>query len=92
MITLAKPSIALSSPKPISAIDDATMPAAIATPPSTVIHARLNHDSVRARFASRRYVASSMRGTASAAGSGEPSPAVRMLQLEGSHAWLSLPA
>ena len=54
MTPLAKPSIALSSPKPISAIDDAARPAAIATPPSTVIHARLSHESVRARFASRR--------------------------------------
>ena len=49
----AKPSIALSSPKPTRAIDDATSPAVIATAPSTVIHARLSHDSSRARRASR---------------------------------------
>ena len=54
MTTLAKPSIALSRPKPTSAIEDATSPAVIATAPSTVIHARLSHDSVRARLASRR--------------------------------------
>ena len=54
MTTLAKPSIALSRPKPTSAIDDATSPAVIATAPSTVIHARLSHESVRTRLASRR--------------------------------------
>ena len=54
MITLAKPSIALSRPNPIKAIDEAAAPAAIATAPSTVIQARLSHDSVRARWASRR--------------------------------------
>ena len=54
MTTLAKPSIALSRPKPTSAIDDATRPAVIATAPSTVIHARLSQDSARARLASRR--------------------------------------
>jgi hypothetical protein len=34
MIALAKPSIAESSPKPISAIDPASTPARIAIPPS----------------------------------------------------------
>ena len=52
--TLAKPSIALSRPNPTSAIDDATSPAVIATAPSTVIHARLSQESVRARLATRR--------------------------------------
>src|SRR5215211_2343235 len=55
MITLAKPSIALSRPKPTRAIDDASTPEAIATAPSTVIHARLTQDSARARWASFRY-------------------------------------
>ena len=54
MIRLAKPSIALSSPNPIRAIDEAAAPAAIATAPSTVIQAKLNHDSARARLARRR--------------------------------------
>ncbi len=45
MITLAKPSIAESSPKPTSAIEPATMPAAMATAPSTVIHASDSHES-----------------------------------------------
>jgi hypothetical protein len=49
----AKPSIALSSPNPTSAIDDATRPAVIATAPSTVIQARLSHERRRARRASR---------------------------------------
>ena len=54
MIRLAKPSIALSSPNPINAIDDAAAPAVIATAPSIVIQARLSHDSNRTRLASRR--------------------------------------
>ena len=54
MIRLAKPSIALSRPKPTSAIEPATTPAAIATPPSTAIHPRLSHERVRTRRASRR--------------------------------------
>ena len=49
----AKPSMALSRPNPISAIEDATRPAAMATAPSTVIQARLSQDSSRARSASR---------------------------------------
>ena len=51
---LVASSIALSRPKPTRAIDEAAAPAAIATAPSTVIQARLSHDSVRARRASRR--------------------------------------
>ena len=58
----------VSSPNPISAIDDATTPAAIATAPSTVIHARLSHDSHRTRLASQRWVSSSSRGVAGAVG------------------------
>jgi hypothetical protein len=53
MITLAKPSIAESSPKPTSAMELATIPAAIATAPSTVIHARDSHDSSFTRRARR---------------------------------------
>jgi hypothetical protein len=37
MITLAKPSIAESIPKPISAIEPAAMPAATATSPSSAM-------------------------------------------------------
>ena len=53
MITDAKPSIAESSPKPISAIDDAAAPARIATAPSTVIHASDSQDSSFTRAATR---------------------------------------
>ena len=49
--TLAKPSIAESSPKPIKAIEPAANPASIATAPSTVIQARLSQDRSRARRA-----------------------------------------
>ena len=52
MITLAKPSIAESSPKPTSAIDPAAMPAPMATAPSTVIHASDSQESSRTRPAS----------------------------------------
>ena len=52
MITLAKPSIAESSPKPTSAIEPATMPATIATAPSTVIQASDSQESSRTRAAS----------------------------------------
>ena len=52
MITLAKPSIAESRPKPTSAIEPAAMPAPMATPPSTVIHASDSQDSSRTRPAS----------------------------------------
>jgi hypothetical protein len=55
MMTMeAKPSMALSRPKPTSAIDEAARPAAMATAPSTVIQPRLNHDSSCARRARRR--------------------------------------
>lgn len=47
--TLAKPSIALSKPKPTSAIDPAAAPAATPTAPSTVIQPRLSHDRSRTR-------------------------------------------
>jgi hypothetical protein len=49
MIMLAKPSIAESSPKPISAIEPARMPARIATKPSTLIAASESHDSCLTR-------------------------------------------
>jgi len=52
MITLAKPSIAESRPKPTSAIEPAAIPAPIATPPSTVIHASDNQESAFTRPAS----------------------------------------
>ena len=52
MITLAKPSIAESSPNPTSAIEPAAMPAPIATAPSTVIHASDSQESSRTRAAS----------------------------------------
>jgi hypothetical protein len=52
MITLAKPSIAESSPNPTSAIEPAARPAAMATAPSTVIHASDSHESSRTRPAS----------------------------------------
>ena len=52
MITLAKPSIAESSPKPTSAIEPATIPAPIATAPSTVIQASDSQESSRTRPAS----------------------------------------
>ena len=45
MITLAKPSIAESRPKPTSAIEPAMMPATIATTPSTLIAPSESHDS-----------------------------------------------
>lgn len=53
MIALAKPSIAESSPKPISATEPASTPARIATAPSAVMYMRLAHDSSRTRPASR---------------------------------------
>ncbi len=53
MITDASPSIAESRPNPISAIEPATIPAPIATAPSTVIHASESHDSSFTRPASR---------------------------------------
>ena len=43
--TLANPSIAESMPKPMSAMDPATMPATMPTSPSTAMYARLAHDS-----------------------------------------------
>ena len=46
-------SMPLSRPKPSRATDPATTAAAIATPPSMPIQARVIHDSVRARRASR---------------------------------------
>jgi len=49
MTTLANPSIALSTPKPISATELARTPATTATTPSTVIQARLDHASSLAR-------------------------------------------
>ena len=52
MITLAKPSIAESSPKPTSAIEPATIPAPIATAPSIVIQASDSQESSRTRPAS----------------------------------------
>ena len=55
MITLAKPSMAESRPKPTSAIDPATMPAAMATAPSTVIQASESQDSSLTRRASCSY-------------------------------------
>ena len=55
MITLAKPSIAESSPKPTSAIEPASIPATIATTPSTLIAPSDNHESRRTRPASSRY-------------------------------------
>jgi hypothetical protein len=54
MIALAKPSMAESIPKPISAIDPARMPATMAIVPSAPIHTRLSHDSWRTRLAARR--------------------------------------
>jgi hypothetical protein len=45
MITLAKPSIAESRPKPTSAIEPAMMPAEMATRPSTVIQASESQES-----------------------------------------------
>ena len=54
MITLAKPSTAESSPKPISAIEPATIPAPIATAPSMLIAPSDSHDSSRTRRASSR--------------------------------------
>lgn len=51
---LATPSTTESRPKPISAIEDATIPETIATPPSTLIHASDSHDSCRTRRASSR--------------------------------------
>ena len=43
--TLATPSIAESMPKPISAIEPAAIPAAIAIPPSRLIQTRLSQES-----------------------------------------------
>ena len=54
MITLAKPSIAESRPKPTSAIEPAMTPAAIATIPSTLITPSDSHDSSFTRAASSR--------------------------------------
>ena len=54
MITLAKPSIAESRPKPTSAIEPAMMPAPIATTPSTLIAPSDSHDSSFTRGASSR--------------------------------------
>jgi hypothetical protein len=53
--TLARPSIALSMPNPIKAIDPATTPATIATMPSTAMYAKLTQESSLARRASLRY-------------------------------------
>jgi hypothetical protein len=52
MMTLAKPSIAESRPKPIRAIEPARMPAAIATAPSMVIQISDSHESSFTRRAS----------------------------------------
>jgi hypothetical protein len=70
-MTLANPSIAESSPKPISATELATMPAAIATAPSTVIDASESQDSHLTRRArrssrSRLMVAAGRRATSGA--------------------------
>jgi hypothetical protein len=54
MITLAKPSIAESRPKPTSAIEPAMIPAASATMPSTLIAASESQDSSRTRRARSR--------------------------------------
>ena len=53
MIALAKPSIAESRPKPISATEPARMPARIAIEPSSVMYARLAHESSFTRVARR---------------------------------------
>ena len=55
MITLAKPSIAESSPKPTNAIEPATRPATIATAPSAVIQTSDSHDSSLTRPGSSSY-------------------------------------
>ena len=47
MITLATPSITESRPKPTSAIEEATMPAVIATAPSIVIQPSESQESRR---------------------------------------------
>jgi len=52
MITLARPSIALSIPKPIRAIEPARMPAVMATAPSIVIQPRLSQERSLTRRAS----------------------------------------
>ena len=56
--------MAESMPKPISAIDPARTPAVIAIAPSAPIQARLSHESMRARAASRRQSAPPGRATA----------------------------
>ncbi len=53
MITLATPSTPESRPKPISAIEEATIPATMATAPSTVIQASESQESRRTLPASR---------------------------------------
>jgi hypothetical protein len=53
MMMLAKPSIAESNPKPTRAMEPAVTPAAIATAPSTVIHASESHDRSLTRRARR---------------------------------------
>jgi hypothetical protein len=55
MITDATPSITESRPKPTSAIDDATIPAVMATAPSIVIQPSDSHDSSFTRVASCAY-------------------------------------
>src|SRR5487761_2695250 len=56
-MTDAMPSTPDDRPKPSSATDPATRPAMKPTPPSTPIHAKLIHDSLRAQAARRRHSA-----------------------------------
>jgi hypothetical protein len=55
MMVLAKPSTALSRPKPISATEPAAMPATMATAPSIVIQPRLSQESSLTLPARRAY-------------------------------------
>jgi hypothetical protein len=64
--TLATPSMALSSPKAISAIEPAISPATIATAPSMPSQMRLSHESSRVSRAVRSQ--SSLRESAGPAG------------------------
>lgn len=69
--------MALSIPKPISAMLLARIPAKIATVPSTVIHARLDHASSRAQRTSRSRSDEDSPGRSTAAGSALTSPPLR---------------